>query len=341
MLAASAPTPIPAVWANDASSPYINSIPTSSQEGVKAGAASFADGFPPLCFVPFASGGAGPFGADFNGALAQITAGLQWAQAGNYLPYSGTYSTIIGGYANGAIVQSAATPGLFWRSTADNNTSDPDTGGLNWVSWPRTGAISDNFYGTHGTYSLVVPAGALFADVDVWGAGGGGSGSNQGSSATIGASGAGGGCASSRGVAVTQGDTITVVVGQGGTPAASGGTAANGGSSTVFGAGVSAISATGGAGGAAGAGGGGSGSGGVVNLTGQGGTDLDGAIGSGGSCECAVGGNAAGGGGLGATINASNTIVPATVPGGGGGANYYVTDGTTGADGGVRITFFA
>lgn len=134
MLVASAPTPIPAVWGNGASSPYINTIPTPSQQMVKAGAASFTDGFPPLCFVPFATGGAGPFGADFNGILAQVSAGLQWVQAGNNLPYSGAYSTIIGGYANGAIVESATTPGLFWRSTVDSNVTNPDTGGAGWVA---------------------------------------------------------------------------------------------------------------------------------------------------------------------------------------------------------------
>lgn len=136
------PTFFAAVWANAASSPYINTIPTASQEGVKAGAASLADGFPSLCFVPFASGGAGPFGSDFNGILAQVTAGLQWVQAGGPMTYSGTYSTTIGGYPNGAIIQSAVTPGLFWRSTTDNNTSNPDTGGANWVRNPAGSTLA-------------------------------------------------------------------------------------------------------------------------------------------------------------------------------------------------------
>lgn len=144
MQLSSQPTPIPLVWAEGASSPYINPIPTPSQIGIKNGAASYTDGFPPDCFIPFASGGAGPFGSDFNGVLNQITAGLQWTQAGNFLPYSATYSTIIGGYANGAIVQSAVVPGKFWRSLADNNTTNPDTGGANWVLWPTRAIVTAN-----------------------------------------------------------------------------------------------------------------------------------------------------------------------------------------------------
>lgn len=159
MQASTAPTPIPAVWAYGASSPYVNPIPTPSQQSIKAGAASFADGFPPLCFVPFASGGAGPFGADFNGIIAQVTAGLQWAQAGNYLPWSSSYSTTIGGYANGAIVQSAAIPGLFWRSTADNNTSNPDTGGANWVVQKRAMLGADATFYVASSGGSNVPVG--------------------------------------------------------------------------------------------------------------------------------------------------------------------------------------
>ncbi len=127
------PTLIPAIWANAASSPYINPVPTPSQQSIANGRASFADGFPPNCFIPYASGGAGPFGGDTNGILQQITAGLQWLQAGGAVLYNSTFQTAIGGYPNEAIVQSATTPGLFWRSTADNNTSNPDTGGANWV----------------------------------------------------------------------------------------------------------------------------------------------------------------------------------------------------------------
>jgi len=132
MEASQAPTSFPAVWANSAGSGFIRAIPTASQIGVQNGAASLADGFPPDTFIQEAAGGVPPFGADTNGILNQITAGLQWQQIGGEPVYNPTLSTDIGGYPNGAILQSADGTG-FWRSSVDNNTSDPDTGGANWL----------------------------------------------------------------------------------------------------------------------------------------------------------------------------------------------------------------
>ena len=130
---------MPLIWAIDAGGSFIRAVPNPSQIAIQAGAASFTDGFPPVCFTPVGSGGTPPFGQDFNGIYNQCTAWLQWFQAGVvFQPYdasfsnSGTYN--IGGYPKGAILASASTFGQFWMSTADNNTSDPDTGGANWVS---------------------------------------------------------------------------------------------------------------------------------------------------------------------------------------------------------------
>lgn len=127
------PIKVPLPFANSAGGAYKNSIPTASQIGVQNGRASFTDGFPPLNFVPIASGGVPPFGGDFNGLLYQITAGLRWLQAGGPVPYDLTFVTATGGYPEGAIIASAVTPGLLWVSTVDNNTSDPDAGGANWL----------------------------------------------------------------------------------------------------------------------------------------------------------------------------------------------------------------
>jgi hypothetical protein len=129
-----APVKIPAPWAHGASSPYINAIPTPTQQGIRNGAASFFDGYPPACFVPVATGGAGPFGGDTNGIFNQITGGLQWLQAGGQYPYDAAFSIGIGGYPKGALIPSANTPGQWWQSNVDNNTSDPDTGGAGWTS---------------------------------------------------------------------------------------------------------------------------------------------------------------------------------------------------------------
>lgn len=132
MLASSAPTSFVAPFANAAGAGFIRSIPVNSQIGITAGAASLADGYPPVCFVPVAAGGTPPFGQDTNGVLNQISAGVQWTQVGGEPVFNSAFATAIGGYPNGAILQSADGTG-FWRSTVDNNTSNPDTGGANWL----------------------------------------------------------------------------------------------------------------------------------------------------------------------------------------------------------------
>lgn len=130
-----APTKIPLIWGSSAGGSYIRDIPTASRIGFQNGAASFTDGFPPLCFVPVSTGGAGPFGQDMNGILFQITAGLQWEQAGGPNPWNVGFANSIGGYPRGAIVSNASVIGLYWISTADNNMSNPDVGGANWESF--------------------------------------------------------------------------------------------------------------------------------------------------------------------------------------------------------------
>jgi hypothetical protein len=142
------PVKFPIPWANSASSGYIRSVPVASQIGIQAGAASLTDGFPPLTFIQETAGGVPPFGQDTNGILNQITAWIQWQNAGALVSYDSAFSTAIGGYPKGAILVSAASPDAWWVSTADNNTSDPDTGGANWilVSPPITFAGNPNGY---------------------------------------------------------------------------------------------------------------------------------------------------------------------------------------------------
>lgn len=133
MQSSNIPTKIPLPFAYNAGVGYKNTIPTASQIGVVNGRASLNDGFPPLNFVPISAGGVPPFGADVNGILNEITAITQWQQAGGFFFYDSSFSTTIGGYPKGAILQSSSNSGL-WISTAENNTTDPDTGGAGWMS---------------------------------------------------------------------------------------------------------------------------------------------------------------------------------------------------------------
>ncbi|KXJ63053.1 hypothetical protein AXY46_03280 [Achromobacter xylosoxidans] len=112
-----------------------NTIPVASQIGVTPGAASFTDGFPPLTMTPLAAGGVPPYGADFNGILNFLSSAARWGQAGAGYPYDAAFAAAIGGYPIGAMLQQAAGGG-YWLNLADNNVTNPDTGGANWIAMP-------------------------------------------------------------------------------------------------------------------------------------------------------------------------------------------------------------
>lgn len=142
MLAASIPTKFSIPWANSAGGSFIRPIPQASQIGIQSGAASLTDGFPPVTFSPIAAGGTPPFGQDFNGILNQITLWNRWQAAGGPIQFDGTFATAIGGYPQGAIIQSTVTIGLLWCSLVDGNIGNPDFGGANWVPLNlTTGAV--------------------------------------------------------------------------------------------------------------------------------------------------------------------------------------------------------
>lgn len=153
MLASSLPASFTKAFAAGASAGYIRVVPDASQISVTPGAASLTDGFPPLNFSPIASGGVPPFGQDMNGILNAITKGLQWIQVGGRPVFDATFQTAIGGYPNGAILQSADGTG-YWRSTVDNNLTNPETGGANWQPQSFYGAGLVSLSGSNVTLSL-------------------------------------------------------------------------------------------------------------------------------------------------------------------------------------------
>lgn len=131
MLSTGVPANIAVPFANSAGSGFKRTVPVPSQISVTPGAASFTDGFPPLCFVDPALGGVPPFGEDMNGILNWMSSWIRYQQAGWIPGYDPTFSAAIGGYPQGAILRNAAGTG-FWISTTENNTTDPDTGGAGW-----------------------------------------------------------------------------------------------------------------------------------------------------------------------------------------------------------------
>jgi hypothetical protein len=172
MLASQIPTKVPLPFANSGTK---NTIPSASQIGITAGAASLTDGFPPLTFTPLASGGVPPAGADFNGIFNLITAVQQWQSAGGAFKYDAAFSTTIGGYPAGAILASTSNT-TYWLNLADSNTTDPDSGAAsNWTPIDAygigavTGLTNANVTLTPAQYgkNILTLAGTLTGNVQI------------------------------------------------------------------------------------------------------------------------------------------------------------------------------
>jgi hypothetical protein len=140
----SIPTKVPTTWGSTAPGSNITCpMPIPSQISITPGRASWSDGFPPVTFLPPNVGGVPPSGQDFNGVLCQLSQWTRWQGAGAQVLYDPSYSTAIGGYPAWAMLGNASTPGCVWISTVDGNTSDPDTGGANWINTctPAVGGV--------------------------------------------------------------------------------------------------------------------------------------------------------------------------------------------------------
>lgn len=113
-----------------------NTIPTDSQVGITPGAASLADGFPPLTRTPLSGGGVPPSGLDMNGILFEASAIVRWACSGAGFHYDATFATNtnVGGYPEGALVLRSDNLG-YWLNTQPNNTTDPESAGSAAAGW--------------------------------------------------------------------------------------------------------------------------------------------------------------------------------------------------------------
>lgn len=320
-----APTKVPLPFGTGAGSGFINPIPTPSQIGIANGRASFTDGFPPLNFQPVSAGGVPPFGGDFNGLLFQITAGLQWQQAGGPIIYDPTYSAVIGGYANRAVIASATTPGLWWLSTADNNTSNPDTGGANWQALTF---VTGNTTLITASGTWTVPANVSLIHCRVWAAGGGGGGANGTGAA---GAGAGGGEYREGSFIVTPGAVLTITIGAGGIGGSSAPGNGTAGGATSVGSLISAL----GGGGASGSGGGASTGVGSGGSGGSGGVGISGRAGGVGFAISALFAGGIGGSAFCTSIPSPNVGSAPGIVGvfPGGGANGASASGSGGAGG--------
>jgi hypothetical protein len=250
MQASQTPTLVPLAFAANGTK---NTIPEASQIGVTPGAASLNDGFPPLTFTPIAAGGVPPAGADFNGVLNLITQTIRWKHAGGQFGYNAAFAadTNVGGYPKGAILGKAGNNGL-WMSTADNNATNPDTGGAGWID-PLAGRLlgvqvftASGTY-TPGTYNGVTATKAIVKAV---GAGGGGAGCPSTTSTTI-ALGSGGNAGAEGELLIASGlSPQTVTIGAAGSAGSAGSNPGGAGGSTSFGSLMICAGGLGGLGGA-------------------------------------------------------------------------------------------
>jgi len=128
-----APTKISVPFGQDDAT-KTNPIPVPSQIGITPGAASFDDGFPPLCATPLISGGIPPSKADMNGVLYMSTALNAWYSQGGSFVFDGSYATAIGGYPVGARLLRSDGNG-FWLNTAAANSTAPESSGAAAAGW--------------------------------------------------------------------------------------------------------------------------------------------------------------------------------------------------------------
>lgn len=138
-----------------------NTIPVNSTG--TPGQASFEDGFPDETMIPVTSGGVPPAGKDFNGIFFDESSISRWVSAGAGFPWDSAFSAAVGGYPKGAQVLQASGLG-YWLSIADNNTTDPDTGGAGWV--PQSGRAVASVYATNQQTCNTPAAKVLFDTVE-------------------------------------------------------------------------------------------------------------------------------------------------------------------------------
>lgn len=213
------------------------------------------------------------------------------------------------------------SPALTGTPTAPTAVNATSTTQLATTAFVKTSQYNKNvvILSTSGTYT--VPSGVYALNVQVWGAGG--SGGNTASAGQSGGGG-GGGAYSNAVLAVTPGQTISYIIGAGGSNGAGG--------SSNFGS----ITANGGAKGGDNGGGGGIGgaaTGGTVNLSGG--------YGDPGQSSAAIFGGAGGFSPMGGVGSSALNNAPGALPGGGGSGKGPSGTGTgaAGANGLIIITY--
>lgn len=125
-------------------------IPLASQIGITDGAASYADGFPPLTRTALGAGGIPPNGEDINGILYTATEHIAFLNSGGLYAFDAGQASAIGGYPAGAMLRAASSTG-FWLNQSANNSTNPDTTATLTGWYPLNFVGVDNVTSVGGT----------------------------------------------------------------------------------------------------------------------------------------------------------------------------------------------
>ena len=127
------PSVITSLFASGASSSAVTDIP-DTQAASGDGRVSWKLGYPPETMIARSAGGVPPYGQDANGIGKKLSQYIQALQAGNIPKWTQDFANAIGGYPSGALAADPSTVGVFWVSTADDNTTQPGANGASWQS---------------------------------------------------------------------------------------------------------------------------------------------------------------------------------------------------------------
>ena len=119
-----------------------NVIQKVRQSGQDAQDMTWNDGTPPITLTKLEDGGLPPKGQDYNGVLNAISSHTVFGQNGGRYKFDSSVITEFGGYAKDAIIQS--NDGLReYISLVDNNTNDPNIGGVAnvWAVYAGNGSV--------------------------------------------------------------------------------------------------------------------------------------------------------------------------------------------------------
>lgn len=127
-----------------------NTIPVTPSTGTgQTNYASYQKGFPPVTMTPLVAGGLPPNGMDFNGILFALSSSVGFVQSGGLPTFDADFSSTIGGYPLGAVLQSNDGASAYVSTIANNTTdfnSSPESIGTSWLPWAGDAAKGSSSY---------------------------------------------------------------------------------------------------------------------------------------------------------------------------------------------------